>query len=86
LVYLFEKSYYLAVFAQKGCAAMAYDRAAVGLDGEYAGLNFPERKYRAKDPSLAARGACKGDLFNPFADFQALTNFKRLQLRKTGYA
>ena len=30
---------------------MAADRAPVALCGEYAGLKFSERKYRAKDPT-----------------------------------
>ena len=37
---------------------MAADRAPVALCGEYAGLKFSERKYRAKDPqeTAGARG------------------------------
>ena len=34
---------------------MADDRAPVALCGEYAGLKFSERKYRAKDPQDDSR-------------------------------
>ena len=34
---------------------MAADRAPVALCGEYAGLKFSERKYRAKDPQDDSR-------------------------------
>ena len=45
------KLYYLGTFTHKERAAMADDRAPVALCGEYAGLKFSERKYRAKDPT-----------------------------------
>ena len=42
---------YLGTFTHKERTAMAADRAPVALCGEYAGLKFSERKYRAKDPT-----------------------------------
>lgn len=49
------KLYYLGLFEHKERAAMAYDRAAIAIHGEYAGLNFPERRdsYRPRDPRVS---------------------------------
>ena len=46
---------YLGTFTHKERTAMAADRAPVALCGEYAGLKFSERKYRAKDPQDDSR-------------------------------
>jgi hypothetical protein len=56
---------YLGTFTHKERAAMADDRAPVALCGEYAGLKFSERKYRAKDPRTTA-GAMGGIFFGNF--------------------
>ncbi len=47
------KRYYLGVFTHKDRAAMAYDRAALFLHGEFAGLNFEDKRasYRPTDPA-----------------------------------
>lgn len=44
--------YYLGIFKHKKRAALAHDRAAIALHGEFAGLNFPELKdrLRPRDP------------------------------------
>lgn len=43
--------YYLGLFQHKRRAAVAVDRAALALFGEFAGLNFPGRKTRAVMPT-----------------------------------
>lgn len=43
--------YYLGVFHDKRRAALAHDRAALALNGEFAGLNFPDRPTRAVMPT-----------------------------------
>lgn len=42
--------YYLGLFQHKRRAALAVDRAALALFGEFAGLNFPNRKTKAVMP------------------------------------
>lgn len=44
--------HYLGVYRDKKRAALAHDRAAIALHGEFAGLNFPElaKKLLARDP------------------------------------
>ncbi len=46
------QKYYLGVFAHAKRAALAHDRAALALHGEFAGLNFPELResLRPRDP------------------------------------
>lgn len=40
--------YYLGVFAHSKRAALAHDRAAIALHGEFAGLNFPELRDKLR--------------------------------------
>lgn len=40
--------YYLGVYHHKRRAALAHDRAALALHGEFAGLNFPELKDKLR--------------------------------------
>ena len=47
--------FYLGTLTPKERTTMAADRAPVALCGEYAGLKFSERKYRAKDPQDDSR-------------------------------
>jgi hypothetical protein len=46
------KRFYLGLFQHKKRAALAHDRAALAIHGEFAGLNYPELKdsLRPKDP------------------------------------
>lgn len=50
------KRYYLGVFAHKQRAAMAVDRLALALNGDYAGLNYPELRdtYRTMKAETVA--------------------------------
>lgn len=43
--------YYLGLYIDKRRAALAYDRAAKALHGEFAGLNFPDEPTRATMPT-----------------------------------
>ena len=43
--------YHLGVFAHQKRAGIAVDRAALALHGEYAALNYPNRKTRPKMPT-----------------------------------
>lgn len=43
--------YYLGAFRDPKRAALAHDRAALAIHGEFAGLNFPGRKIRAMMPT-----------------------------------
>lgn len=47
--------YYLGVYEHKRRAAVAHDRAALALFGEFAGLNFPGRKTHLKMPTASKR-------------------------------
>jgi hypothetical protein len=47
------RRYYLGLFEHKKRAALAHDRAAIALHGEFAGLNFPELKDTLR-PKLPA--------------------------------
>lgn len=43
--------FYLGVFQDKRRAAVAFDRAALAIHGEFAGLNYPNRKTKPRMPT-----------------------------------